>query len=322
MSAIQFVEVVKFRFGAPVVASDGPAGSVAHLIVDPGTRTISHVGVKLTRFGDALTVPIARVEDASAQQLRLTIARAEVSRQAEMIPAGAVRLSDATLVTSNGKRLGRLVQVSADMRTKGLLRLVVDRGWGGGEALAPVSALASIEGKRIDLHLSDQETLTAYRPDEELLREANEALYDYARLRVDLRGIDVRVVDGEIWLGGHISSDLNRRVAEDQLKGLAGLAAVHNTLMADTDVAAAVAAALAQDPRTRGQHIGVYPDLGVVHLRGVVESAAAREAAGQVAAAVPGVSQAINELAVQPGAEVVPVLASVTSQSEQVPGGG
>ncbi len=323
MSATEFAEVIKFRFGAPVVAADGPSGTVDHVIADPAARTISHVGVRLTRFAaHAYSVPIALVADARAEQVQLTIPRAEVPRQAELMPPGSVRLNASIWVTSAGKRLGRLVQVSADKRTNGMLRVVVERGLGGGEALAPVGAATSIESKQIDLQLDDPQALTAYRPDGALLREVNDALFNYPRLRVDLRGMEVRAIDGEVWLRGHVSSDLNRRVAVDQLQGIPGLVQVHDELVADTDVAPAVAAALAQDPRTHGQHIGVYPDLGVVHLRGVVENAAAKEAASKIAAAIPGVGGAVNELNVRPGADVVPDLASVTGQDDLVPGGG
>jgi osmotically-inducible protein OsmY len=96
---------------------------------------------------------------------------------------------------------------------------------------------------------------------------------------------------------------------------------VHNELVADTDLASDVAIALAADPRTRGQYIGVYPELGVVSLRGAVNSAAARAAAASIADAVPGIERVINELSVRPEADVLPNLASVTSEVERVPGG-
>jgi BON domain len=118
-----------------------------------------------------------------------------------------------------------------------------------------------------------------------------------------------------------VSSDLNTRLAEEQLQGIDGLAAIHNELITDTDLAAAIAAALARDPRTREQHIGVYPKLGDVYLRGVVRTPEAREAAGQIADAVPGAEKVINDLVVRPDADVVPTLASVTGQEDLVPGG-
>jgi osmotically-inducible protein OsmY len=200
---------------------------------------------------------------------------------------------------------------------------VADRGLGRGEALIPASERTHWDTKRVSVQLPDAQArnLVSYRSDEELLTEVNQALYDYPRLRIDLRGMRVVAVDGDVWLMGHVSSDLNCRVAEDQLVGIAGLAGVHNELLTDTDLAAAVAAALAQDPRTRGQHIGVYPVLGEVRLRGTAKSQGAKDAATQVAQSVPGAEQVVNELRVDPNAEVVPVLAGITGEEDMVPGG-
>jgi osmotically-inducible protein OsmY len=324
IAATEFAEVIKFRFGAPVIASDGASGVLAHVIVDPAARTVSHVGVRLNRFAPlAHSIPTALVKDARAESLELTIARAEIPAKAQAMPEGFVRVSSSTVVNANDKRLGRLAQLSADRDTLALRRLVVDRGLGRGEVLVPVDMTTVVGGRRIDVQLEPAQVngLIVYRPDADLLQEINQALYDYPRLRVDLRGMQARVVDGEVWLKGHISSDLNSRLAEDQLKGISGLAAVHNQLVSDPDLAAAVAASLARDPRTRGQHIGVYPALGEVRLRGAVATSEARAAAAQVAAAVPGAERVVNELAVRPDADVVPVFAGVTGQDDLVPGG-
>lgn len=323
--AREFAEFVRFRFGAPVLASDGAAGSIAHVIVAPGTRTVSHIGVKLGYLSRHIyDLPVDVVTDARAETVELTITRADFASKSQSIPAGSVALSGATVVESDGGRVGKLLQISASRETHVIERLVVDRGMGGGEGIAPVDATSSIDATRIRLKLTANElkALTPYRPDAALLQDVMNALYDYPRLRIDLRAIHVRAVDGMVWLQGHVSSDLNSRIAEDQIKGITGLAEIHNQLVADTDLAAAVATALARDPRIQhGQHIGVYPNLGDIYLRGAVSTPEARAAAGEVASRVAGVEHVFNELAVRPGADVVPVLSSVTSNAEAVPGG-
>jgi osmotically-inducible protein OsmY len=79
--------------------------------------------------------------------------------------------------------------------------------------------------------------------------------------------------------------------------------------------------ALARDPATATSHIGVYPKFGEVHLRGRATSGEARQAAETAAARVPDVKAVINELIVDPNAEVVPVLAGITNEDDLVPGG-
>ena len=78
--------------------------------------------------------------------------------------------------------------------------------------------------------------------------------------------------------------------------------------------------ALAHDPRTANEHIGVYPKFGDVHLRGRATHTEARQAAGAIAATVPGVKQVANELGIDPNADVVPVLAGITNEEDMVPG--
>jgi hypothetical protein len=71
---------------------------------------------------------------------------------------------------------------------------------------------------------------------------------------------------------------------------------------------------------TATSHIGVYPKFGEVHLRGRATSSEARQAAETVAARVPGAKTVINELIVDPNAEVVPVMAGITNEEDLVPG--
>lgn len=320
----EFIEVIKFRFGAPVMASDGLSGMLDHVIVDASARAVSHVGIKLSRFSaHAYTIPVELVDDSRAETVELSVTRADIIAKAQAMPAGFVRLSASTRVDAGGKHLGKLAQVSIVKSTFALRRLVVHRGAGRSEGLVPVDETTRIEAKTISVALADAQAkgLTVYRPDADLLQEVMDALYNYPRLRVDLRGMEIRAVDGEVWLRGHVSSDLNSKVAEDQLVGIPGLATVHNELIADSDLAATIAGALAADPRLREQHIGVYPMLGVVRLRGAVRTREARDVATQIAAAVPGVEQVITELTVNPDADVVPVFAGVTGQEDMVPGG-
>ena len=100
-------------------------------------------------------------------------------------------------------------------------------------------------------------------------------------------GVAVRVIDGVVWLQGHVSSELNARQMQDQMVGIRGIGELHNDLVADTALAAAVSYALAHDPSTRQGFIGVYPMLGEVRLRGRVSTDAMRQAATAVARACP-----------------------------------
>ncbi len=318
----EFAEVFKFRFDSACHASDGPAGKVAAVVADTEQLAITHAAIKVGGlFGKSHYLPLDLVTDANAAQASMSITLQEIEQMPMAAPAGAL-LSSSTQLISGGKRLGHLAQLTINRETRVLRHLVVDRGVRG-EALVPATMIATMTSKQIDVNLAgtSPNNLVPFRSDADLYDEVYHAIYDYDPLRIDLPGITIHAIDGTVWLKGNVSSDLNQRLVSDQLQDVAGLAEIHNELVADTDLASRVSMALGRNPRTAEQKIGVYPQLGVVRLRGNVRTPEARAAASEIAATVPGIRRVENELHVDPHAEVVPVMASVTNDEDLVPGG-
>lgn len=321
-AATEFAEVSKFRFGMPVITDDGEEGSLSYVGIEPERRAVSHVGVKLGfgPFGKEYFVPLDQVRHANASEVRLMIPRDEVERQFAAKPT-VPTLSRGTQVVATGKRIGHLAQLTIHRETRVLRHLIVDRGLQ--EVVVSAERVNRIESKQIATNLLPEEArnLVPYVPDEELHDEIHRAIERSSRLRVDMPGVAVRVIDGVVWLQGHVSSELNARQMQDQTVGIRGIGEIHNELVADTHLAAAVSYALAHDPKTRQGYIGVYPTLGKVYLRGRVRTDAMRQDATEVARRVPGVGQVINEITVDPTANVLPVLAGVTNEEDRIPGG-
>ena len=321
-SATEFAPVSKYRFGAPVLTSDGEEGSLDSLIVDASAHAITGMRVRFGLFGRELyTLPMAAIRHANPDRVELHATRDDLKRDYSQVTA-VLLLTSRTQVLVANKSVGKLIQVTVNRETQ-VLRHLVARGLRG-EILVAARGITAIEGRRIMIGTDAAgaaPALTHYRPDEEIREEVREAIYDYARLRVDLPGIAIRVIDGVLWLQGHVSSDLNKRLVRDQIVNIRGLSEIHNDLIADNDLASDVAMALAKDARTAQGKIGVYPSLGHINLRGRVRTPAARTAAYEVARSVPGVKDVENALAVDPDAEVIPVLAGVTNQEDRVPGG-
>jgi osmotically-inducible protein OsmY len=322
-TATEYAAVSKYRFGAPVLTDDGEEGTLDSLIVDPATRAITGFRVRFGRFSrETLALPITIIRHATPGRIELHASRDELRHdQAKMV--SATLLNQGTQVVAGGKPAGKLVQVTVNRKTHVLRHLVVERGLGA-EWLVSAGGNIAIEGKRITIQSASNalsSSLTPYRPDEEIHEEIHAAIYNYQRLRVDLPGIGIHVIDGVLWLQGHVSSDLNKRLVQDQLVNIRGLSELHNDLIADTDLASAVAMALAKDERTTRERIGVYPMLGTINLRGRVRSESARAAAYEITRGVPGVRDVENALVIDPNAEVIPVLAGVTNQEDRVPGG-
>jgi osmotically-inducible protein OsmY len=322
--ATEFAVVDKFRFGGPVHSDDGELGSLEYVAADAASQTVTAIGVKFGLFGHGLfghkhLVPIAQVAEATPEGIRLRLARADVEQSKDQ-PGNPV-LSAGTGVTLNGKRIGKVVQLTANRETHVLRHLVVDRL--SGEVLAPARSISKIESHQVELSIPNvtDAQLTPYRPDDELHEEIRLAIDEVPRLRVDLPGMDIRVIDGVVWLRGHVASDLSRRLTWERVQGLHGIDELYNELISDQDLAAAVSIALAHDPRTTREHIGVYPSLGHVFLRGRVHADPARIAAGEIARAVPDVIDVHNDLIVDPRINEIPELAGVTNNEDLVPGG-
>ncbi|HEY7850144.1 MAG TPA: BON domain-containing protein [Ktedonobacterales bacterium] len=319
--ATTFAPVIKFRFGADARDAEGAGGTLTQVVVNAESHAIMAVGVRFGLFSRTAYAPIERVITATQDSVEITLTRAEIEKDGFQ-PDG-LSLNDRALVTQTGKRLGKLAQLSFNADTHALRHLVIDRGISG-EVVVSATSVDQISGNGIALIVPRDGvsvTLTPYRPDTALREDALKAIESYNRLRVDLEGVNVTATDGVIWLRGFVSSEMNRRLIEDLVGSTHGLGELHNELMTDPDLAAEISRALARDQRTSEDHIGVYPTLGRVKLRGAVKTAAAREAAEQLAKAAPGVGEVINELHVNADANVLPVMASVTNTEDVVPGG-
>lgn len=320
-AATEYAAVSKYRFGAPVLTDDGDEGTLDALIVDASAHAITGMRVRFGLFGrEMYTLPTSVIRHATPGRVELHLTRDDLKRDYSKATS-VILLTSGTQVMAGNKSLGKLVQVTVNRETHVLRHLVVEHGLRT-ESLVAARDISSIDGRRVILAASAASTpLALYRPDEEIHEEVRAAIYDYPRLRVDLPGIGIHVIDGVLWLQGHVASDLNKRQVQDQLVNVRGLSEIHNELVSDTELASAVAMALAKDPRTARERIGVYPALGSVNLRGRVRTEAARTAAYEIARAVPGVASVENVLVVDPNAEVIPVLAGVTNEEDRVPGG-
>ena len=331
--------VQKFRFGASIQASDGEAGKLVAVIVDSQERALTHVGIRVHQFDRHLTfVSLDYVTTATAASIALRISRDEMKNEIEdgSLAPPRITLTRFTRVKAgetigSNKRsersLGHLRQFTIAVPSHVLRHLVVALP-GHSALVVPAELIADMSAERIGIRMDSlsadrRSQLQLYRPDEELGHNVFDKLFDSVSLRVDLPGIEIHPIDGTVWLQGHVSNDSMRRLAEEVIQGITGLSAVHNDLVADDRLAAAVSAALAHDPRTGGdgQYIGVYPRLGEIRLRGSVQTAAAREGASSVAVAVPAVKRVVNELHVDSGALELHDLAGVTNEYDLVPGG-
>jgi osmotically-inducible protein OsmY len=135
-----------------------------------------------------------------------------------------------------------------------------------------------------------QASLATLRPaDVDLLADVEAALWSNPSIRtLERASLSVDVREGEVFLAGHVASSMLRRRIGDLVAAVPGVVAVHNDIVADADLATAVAQALASDSRTRSHLIRVGTFHGWVRLSGEAPEAVA-QAAEEVASRVPHV---------------------------------
>jgi hypothetical protein len=123
--------------------------------------------------------------------------------------------------------------------------------------------------------------------DEEVLADVCNRVWQDDTTRASERSaLMVEVHQQEVFLLGHVTSQAYRRHVDELVRTVPGVRAIHNHLVADPELVAEVAQALAADPCTRLAVLGVGAFHGWIHLSGEVPDLAARLAADEVASRV------------------------------------
>ncbi|HEY7351047.1 MAG TPA: BON domain-containing protein [Ktedonobacterales bacterium] len=317
--------LLQINLGSVANATDDTLGKVAQVLAHRQTWQISHIVVQRGLFmKKLLTLPAEFIKEARADGLYLSLKVDDLLQKAQAPKEPLLALQDDLPVVSNSEKLGDLSELFFDAETRRLAYLVVHRhAIAGGDVLLSGDQLADLQADRLEVNVSPKDfaLLPRYRPDPELEEDVRQALWDYPRLRIDLGAVKAHAQCNEVWLLGHVSSDINRRLMEDLTRAVPGVRDVHNELIADTDLAVAVAGALAEHEETRGLPIGVYPTLGEVYLRGLTPTEEAKQAAEKVATEAHGVKAIHNELIVSARTDYLPTLAGVNNTEDIVPGG-
>ena len=318
-------EMQKFHAGSKVFYSDGEEGILVHTNFDPSTRRLTSIGVKQGRFfGKTVNLPFNTVIKASSDGITLNIKRGETPASGTTETGGALLDSKTVVVRDDSTHKGPLILVAVEPETGELAYLVAHNLRQSQDSLIRAEYVTSLGTEQVKVTVPDDifYSLPPYRPDSDLQGDVEAVLFDLTPLHVDMKGITARVLDGVLYLDGNISSALRGDIVQDQALGVPGILEIKNNLVGDDRLAADIAMALGQDPRTRDLPIGVYPRLGVVRLSGAVRNGQQKAAAGEIAQNFPGVRSIINDLLVDPKANILNVMSSAEGgeAKDKVPG--
>lgn len=315
-------EMQKFHFGNKIFYADGEDGTLTYVIFDPSTLCLTHIGVRQGRLlGKTFSLPSSAVAGAAADGIRLTIKRDDASA-ARVADAQGVLL-DAKSVVENtaGAATGTLLMVAIHPENAELAYIVARHFKEGQDTLIQQPYISSVAAGHVSVNIPVDalKALPPFRPDAVLQQEVEAAIFDFAPLHIEMKGINVRVLDSVLYLDGNISSALRSDTVSDQVLGVQGVLEVKNNLVPDDLLAADLAMALGRDSRTRDLPIGVYPRLGVVRLSGAVHNGLQKAAAGEIARQFPGVRSVINDLVIDIKADLLHVMsASEGGEAEDI----
>lgn len=318
-------EMQKFRFGSPIFCMDGEEGILTNVIFDPAARRIMQIGVKLRRFfGKTVHVPYTAVTGASSDSVTLNMKRAELEATST-VRGNGVLLDGKSVVEQGGTaNRGTLLLVAVHPESGVLAYIVVHHLRPGQDTLLREEYISDITPGLIVINISDEafNALPPYESDDVLQREVEAILFDLAPLHIELKGMTIRVLDGVLYLDGNISSKLRGDIAVDQALGVPGLLEIVNNLVGDDILAAGLARVLGDNPVTSDLPIGVYPRLGVVRLGGAVHNNQQKTVTGDMAKNFPGVRSVINDLVVNPKADLLRVMSpsEAGNAEDKVPG--
>lgn len=210
-------------------------------------------------------------------------------------------------VSGAARKAGRVAVVLLDPRSRHATHFVMRKGrFATRDLIVPLSWAAEITRERIllDADARQLDHLPEYRPDDEIGHDVEQALYEAPAFTngPDFYTIRVAVRDGVVTLQGNVRDGARKREAEHVARKVRGVLDVRNELVADEELASAVEHALRGDERLRIDDLRVESLLGLVLLRGRVESSEQREEAARVVHRVRGVQAVSNSLLVFPTA--------------------
>ena len=307
-------EMEQIHFGGKVFCTDGEEGILTHLSIDVSTHRVVSIAVKRGRFmGKTVFLPFSTVVDANADGITLNITRAEL--EAGQSQSSGVLIDGRTTVReSNSHANGPLMLVAVHPESGQLAYIVAHHLREGQDTLLQQKYVKQIESGAITVAVPDAiwQTLPPYRSDRELQQEVEDVIFDFTPIHIDLPGMKIRVMDSVLYLDGNISSSLRGDMVVNQAAGVPGILEIKNHLYGDDRLAAELAMELGRDPRTRNLPIGVYPRLGEVRLSGAVHDERQKVDAATIVQQHAGVRSVINDLIINPKAELLNVMASAT----------
>jgi osmotically-inducible protein OsmY len=272
-------------------------GRVRGVRLRPDNRQLQNV--ELATGLEAEPVPATAILSSDGQVLQLADGWPEQPLDGATPPTATLR-ENATVISADGKRLGKLRLVCFDDASRSVSGLVVAGRGTPSRRLLPIERLIAASPDRIvtTVKAADWTTLQPFATDWEIRQAVLQRLTADPALEALTRALSIDVEDQRVRLRGYAASEAQAQRVAQAVRSIPEVAQLDLDLVTDEGLARAVRDALARDPATSGARLQVSAHFGTVDIAGDVPDRATARAIDRAGSQVPGVQVLHNAVAI------------------------
>ena len=272
-------------------------GSVRGVQLRPDSRQLEDVALASGLEEDQ--VPATAIISADGQVLQLADSWSELTADGPAAEAATLR-ENATVMSADGKRLGKLRLVCFDETSRAVTGLVIAGRGTPSRRLLPINRVISASPDRITTTVKAAEwsTLQPFATDWEIRQSLLQQLTGDPTLQALTRALSIDVQDQRVRLRGYATDDAQARRVAQAVRSVPEVAELDLGLVTDDGLARAVRETLAGDPGTSAARVQVTAHFGTVDIAGDVPDRTTARAIDRVAGQVSGVQVLHNMVAI------------------------
>ena len=244
-------------------------------------------------------VPATAIISADGQVLQLADSWSELTADGPAAEAATLR-ENATVMSADGKRLGKLRLVCFDETSRAVTGLVIAGRGTPSRRLLPINRVISASPDRITTTVKAAEwsTLQPFATDWEIRQSLLQQLTGDPTLQALTRALSIDVQDQRVRLRGYATDDAQAQRVAQAVRSVPEVAELDLGLVTDDGLARAVRETLAGDPGTSAARVQVTAHFGTVDIAGDVPDRTTARAIDRVAGQVSGVQVLHNMVAI------------------------
>jgi osmotically-inducible protein OsmY len=271
-------------------------GRVRGVQLRPDSRQLEEVD--LASGLEEAPVPATAILFADGQVLQLADGWPDPPMDGPITGAASLR-DNATVVSADGKHLGKLRLVCFDEVSRTVTALVVDGRGTPSRRLLPIDRITAAGPDRISstIKVAEWSSLQPFATDWEIRQSVLQRLTADPRLQALTRTLRIDVEDQRVRLRGYATDNAQVQRVAQVVRSVPEVAELEVDLVTDDGLARAVRQALARDPATSAARAQVSAHFGTVDVAGEVPDRATARAIDRVAGQVSGVQVLHNMVA-------------------------